>query len=420
MQLTVNRTTIAAAAAAVVALTGAAWLLASNARDTHPTSADGLAEFKAPARSPDLSGAIHEKLATAPLPVGAEIPPIKLPPPPDATGALPIPATLPMPSNMATAPAAPQGMPAAAELARQSIAAARQGQQDGKAAAAGLPGTAPAIQDDDPVMARIARYGVPVTKQALPVGGLTLWTVISQSGKSVQLYTTADGKALISGVVWNLDNGQNVTQSLMAPPSGNDPDFAARLPKVVAPARPASHLVSGKNALPAAFDGKAPTDIPEAIRLVDGLAGYKEGKGGMADTLYVIIDPRCPYCRRAYLNTREYVKQGITIKWIPTAALGRPEQGLPLAATILRASNPEVVARVLGNHEQLATPPTDFELKQLDNNLDFMFEAFKQNNEPNPGVPVAFFIDRRSGKARMMMGVSEQVVIEDILGKPKK
>lgn len=418
MQLTVNKTTIAAAAAAVVALTGAVWLLAGAARDTRAPSADGLSEFRAPPRSPDLSGAIHEKLASAKPPAGAGIPAIELPPPPDAAGALPLPAALaPASGGISPAPL-PDGMPDAAELARQSLAATRQGQQDGKAAT--NPRASAQAAPDDPVMARIARYGVPVTKQALPVGGLTLWTVISPSGKPVQLYTTADGKALISGVVWNLDNGQNLTQALMTPPTGSDPDFAARLPQVVAPATPASQLVSGKNALPSAFDGKAPADIPEAIRLVEGLAGYKEGKGGMADTLYVIIDPRCPYCRRAYLNTREYVKQGVTIKWIPTAALGRPEQGLPLAATILRASNPDVVARVLGNHEQLPTPPTDFELKQLDNNLDFMFEAFKQNNEPNPGVPVAFFIDRRSGKARMMMGVSEQVVIEDILGKPKK
>ena len=51
----------------------------------------------------------------------------------------------------------------------------------------------------------------------------------------VALYTTADGKALFSGVVWNLETGQNVTDSLMVPPSGNDPNFAARLPQVVAP-----------------------------------------------------------------------------------------------------------------------------------------------------------------------------------------
>ena len=272
----------------------------------------------------------------------------------------------------------------------------------------------------DAVMQHLSRYGTPVTKQLLPVGGVTVWTVICKSGKPVQLYTTADGKALFSGVVWNLETGQNVSEALMVPPTGADPNFAARLPQVVAPTTPKSNLVSGPNALPSAFDGKAPTQIPEAIRLVDGLAGYKEGKGGPGETLYIIIDPRCPYCRRAYLNTREHVKAGATIKWIPTVALGRPEQGLPLAATILRSSSPDAVARVLGNHEQINTPPTDFEIKQLDNNLDFMFEAFKQTNEPNPGVPVAFFVDRRSGKARMMMGVSEQVVIEDILGKPKK
>ena len=113
------------------------------------------------------------------------------------------------------------------------------------------------------------------------------------------------------------------------------------------------------------------------------------------------------------------MKNGATIKWIPAAALGQPETGLPLATTILRG-DPELAARVLGGHEQLPTPPTDFELRQLSKNLDFMFEAFKQNNEPNPGVPVAFFIDRRTGKARMTMGLSEKVVIEDILGVVEK
>lgn len=418
MELT--RKNIAIASAVAVAILVGGWLIVGRTPSQPTLSADGMAEFKAQPRSPDFSGEIMDKLATAQAPTGGR-PEIVLPPPPAPTGLQP-PASLPMPGLPAAQVAGiQQGEgPSTAELAAQTQAALKQAQADGKAAMApDAHAHAQAVQDD-PVMAHLARYGTPVTKQLLPVGGVTLWTVISKSGKPVQLYTTADGKALFSGVVWNLETGQNVTDSLMVPPSGSDPNFAARLPQVVAPATPKSNLVSGPNALPSAFDGKAPTQIPEAIRLVDGLAGYKEGKGGPADTLYVIIDPRCPYCRRAYLNTREYVKNGATIKWIPTAALGRPEQGLPLAATILRANNPDVVARVLGNHEQISTPPTDFELKQLDNSLDFMFEAFKQNNEPSPGVPVAFFIDRRSGKARMMMGVSEQVVIEDILGKPTK
>lgn len=386
---------------------------ASNANPQNQGST--ISTFASPPRATDYSEEITNRLATLRPPTDV-IPEIKLPPPPPSTGLEP-PASLLKPTLAVGQDA---GGFTNAELEAATKAALNQAQSDAKAAVASVADANVQPPRDDLVAAHLARYGTPVTKQLLPVGGLTLWTVISKNGKPVKLYTTADGKALFSGVIWNLETGQNVTDAIMVPPSGSDPNFADQLPKVVAPAIPKSNLVSGPNALPAAFDGKTPTQIPEAIRLVDQLAGYKEGNGGPGDTLYVIIDPRCPYCRRAYLNAREHVKNGATIKWIPTAALGRPEQGLPLAATILRYNDPDVLARVLGKHEPIITPPTDFELKQLNNSLEFMFEAFKQNNEPNPGVPVAFFIDRRSGKARMVMGVSEEVVLDDIFGKHKK
>lgn len=389
MELT--RKQIAIAAAAVVVLVGGVWVVASRTA-APPLSADGMAEFKATPRTPDLSGEISDKMAAL-QPPNAERPEVKLPPPPPSRGH-----------------EAPSSLPTVGTAIQQPAN-----------------GTAEAVQaaqamQNDPVMAHLARYGTPVTKQLMPVGGLTQWTVISKSGKTVKLYTTADGKALVSGVVWNLESGANVSEAaaMPMPTTGADPNYAARLPQVVAPAAPTSNLVTGKHVLPAAFDGKAPSQIPEAIKLVDGLAGFKEGKGGPADTLYVIIDPRCPYCRSAYLKTREHVAKGMTIKWIPTSALGRPEQGMPLATTILRSKDPAVLDRVLGKHEQIATTPQKEDVDALNNNLDFMFEAFKQNNEPSPGVPVAFFVDRRSGKARMMMGLSEQAVIDDILGNPKK
>lgn len=348
----------------------------------------GSTEFKAPSRTPDLSSHISNNLAAAQPPVDREIPPVNWPAVPTASGNQPL----------------QGGVDASNPEAAALQEASSQAEQ----------------MQGDPVMGYLARYGTPVTKQSMPVGGLTQWTVMSKTGKPVKLYTTADGKALVSGVVWDLETGRNVSDAPMAALTGIESDIASKLPQVVAPKVPVSNLVSGMHALPSAFDGKAPTQIPDAIKLVDELAGYKEGKGGPQDTLYIIIDPRCPYCRKAYLSTREHVKNGATIKWIPTSALGNPEQGIPLSTTILRSNNPDTVARVLGGHEKIATPPTDFEVKQLANNLEFMFEAFKQNNEPNPGVPVAFFIDRRSGKARMMMGLSEQVVIDDILGNPKK
>lgn len=384
---------IGAAVAALLAVTAAAFLIEKKEQ---PTPSD-LGVFVAEPRAKDLSQEIANNLASVQPPV-AQIPEIKLPPPPSGTG-------LPMPESLKN--------PQVAQNAQGEISPKGSEEQTQNKA------IQQEFADDEEVMARLARYGTPVTKQKMPVGGLTLWTVVSKTGNTAKLYTTADGKALFSGTVWNLETGKNVTESLTLPPSASDASFAAQLPQVVAPTKTKSNLVSGKGAFPSAFDGPAPKEIPEAIKLVNDLAGFKEGKGGAAETLYIIVDPRCPYCRRAFQQTREHVKNGATIKWIPAAALGQPETGLPLATTILRG-DPELAARVLGGHEQLPTPPTDFELRQLSKNLDFMFEAFKQNNEPNPGVPVAFFIDRRTGKARMTMGLSEKVVIEDILGVVEK
>ena len=265
-----------------------------------------------------------------------------------------------------------------------------------------------ALPPGDAIQQHLMRYGTPVAKHDLAIGGLTAWTVVAKNGRAVELYTTPDGQAVFSGVVWNLQTGQKVSNALT--------DVAQAQPMQQQGA--SSGLVSGRGALPAAFDGPVPTQIPEAIQTVSTLAGYTEGKGSVADTLYVIIDPRCPYCRRAYNNTREYVKNGVTIKWIPTAALG--EDGIPLAATVLESKDKAVIDGLLARHEFVSTKPSETTLKELHRNLDFLFEAFKQNGGERPGVPVAFFIDRRTGKPRMVSGVSEQVVIEDILGQPNK
>ena len=79
MELT--RKKIAIASAVAVALLLGGWLVAGRLQSTPSLSADGMAEFKAPPRSPDFSGEIVEKLAAA-QPPNAERPEIKLPPPP--------------------------------------------------------------------------------------------------------------------------------------------------------------------------------------------------------------------------------------------------------------------------------------------------------------------------------------------------
>lgn len=260
----------------------------------------------------------------------------------------------------------------------------------------------------------VSRYGTIKHVAPVGIGGLTAWTV-EKGGRRFVFYTTADAQALFMGVVWDATTGRNLSDQF-APASARSV-MQTFMPPAAVPQAIQQPVPQADIPPVAAFDGDYKGAISESMKTVNSLAGVTEGKGGIADTLYIIIDPRCPYCRLAYNNTREYVKKGRTIKWIPAVALGNSATGLPLAATILQSKDKTVLERVLGRHEQIATQPTSATEEALRNNLAFLFAAFEANGGQAAGVPVAFFIDRRTGSPRMMTGVSERVVLEDIFGK---
>jgi hypothetical protein len=268
-------------------------------------------------------------------------------------------------------------------------------------------------QGDQPVPSSVAarkvmeRYGTVIEQRPIGVGGLTAWT-LEKNGRRVVLYTTPGAGAIISGVVWDGKTGRNLSDQFVMPPLGG----------ATAASPQASQQMTQPE--PGALVGPYNGPIPESIKAVDSLAGIKEGKGGPADTLYVIFDPRCPYCRKAYAATRPYVARGFSIKWIPSTALGDPAQGIPLAATILQAKpaqQADILRRVLGNKEEITSTPSKETQQALGRNLDFFFAAFKNNHVETAGVPAAFFLDKRTGKPRMMTGVSETPVIESLFGR---
>lgn len=257
------------------------------------------------------------------------------------------------------------------------------------------------------LLIQLSRYGHVIGSQAVGVGGVTAWTVLARDGRRVVLYSTADGQALFAGYMWDLKSGKNLSDKFA---NGGSPQTTTR------PAKLAESQLMERAPAVHAMHGNFAGDVPVSMKTVDSLAGLKEGSGSIVDTVYVIIDPRCPVCRLAYQRTRPYVKKGVSIKWIPAAALGRSEIGIPLAATILQSKDPSVLARVMGSHEQIKTTPTKSTEEALARNLAFLFAAFQQNNG-EAGVPVAFFLDHRTGKPRMLTGLSESVVLEDLFGK---
>ena len=264
--------------------------------------------------------------------------------------------------------------------------------------------------------AMLGKYGVIKNKRPVGVGGLTAWT-IEKNGKLVVLYTTQNHDALFMGVVWDAKTGKNVSDQFIPNESLSIIPKMKKLSGIEQHPGAAQPLEAESTQRKFAFDGTYNGAIPEAMETVASLAGYKEGKGGVADTLYIIIDPRCPYCRKAYSMTRKYVENGMSIKWIPTVALGDPINGIPLSAAILQSEDKTVLERLLKDHQEIKVTASKQSIEQLKMNLDFMYAAFSQNGNKQAGVPVAFFIDRRNNKPRMMTGISEQVVLEDILGK---
>lgn len=271
----------------------------------------------------------------------------------------------------------------------------------------------PAASEQSPaILAAMSRYGKVVSVKPVGVGGLTAW-VMEKNGRKVVLYTTSDGTALIHGALWETATGKNVSDKFVPAPSPM-PVAAVPLPTAATGAP-----VAGSAAGVGWMVGKASGPIPESIRTIETLAGVREGQGGPMDTLYIIYDPRCPHCQDAYKLLRQYVKQGFTIKWIPTAALGENEEGLAKAAALLQtgpANMQEYLDKALGQHADIRVKPSPESINHLHRNFAFLLRAFQGNNMGNAGVPAGFFFNKKSGGPHMLTGLDDPNVLVQIFG----
>ena len=237
------------------------------------------------------------------------------------------------------------------------------------------------------------------------VGGLNVWQV-ERNGMQTVFYTTPDNKTLISGVLWDAASGE-VQSDAYITAAMTTPENVARI-NGTAPAVDATPVAAAK---PVATPGR----VSAPISGVAALTGIKEGKGSDANTLYIVFDPRCPHCKNVFDQSRDFVRKGGSIKWIPTTVLGDPQDGLNRVATILQSRDPVAALNVVEHSTMLGRVDVKPEtIKAIADNEAYFWLAFQRNpSAGQPSVPVAFF-QTRDGAPQMVSDLDDPVLLQRV------
>lgn len=261
------------------------------------------------------------------------------------------------------------------------------------------------VQAPEKVKEALGQFGV-VQNQKLQ-NDFIVNTIHSNSGQSV-IYATKDGNYLIMGDIYDLDGRPLFNEELILNNQAGVSD------------------VSTEEATIAQVVGEYQGEVPDVFNYLDSLGGYKEDPSkAVEDTVYVIYDPRCPYCHEMFRKTRNInlAEKGVTIKWLPTVALGNPSgensDAEKLATQGLHIKNAEEFAQTLGGD---ATVPniqvSDKDREQLKENLAMLFGSIEElHGKDHPkAVPTAFYLDKKTGKPRLLIGPNEDKALKMIFG----
>ncbi|MEA9392136.1 hypothetical protein SJI19_16555 [Acerihabitans sp. TG2] len=270
-------------------------------------------------------------------------------------------------------------------------------------------------------------YSISVPNELPSKEIIIAWLVSNGTNKKVIFSNVGTGYLWI-GDTWSSLNGQNITASITVdfmeknglPFSQNDEGETGINLNAVMGSPNKNNTTSASYIL----KGSWTKAVPDIMKTLDSLASFKEGPGSIGDTVYIFIDPKCPWCHKAYKNTRNIVAKGFTIKWIPTNLRG----GQRLSSAILDSENSKVFSLImstpiseLDNLESKmpnTTTPIEALYKKIDDNGQFLMNIFREHPEIElQGVPAALMLDHTTGRPRLVMGISEQEVLENVFGK---
>lgn len=266
----------------------------------------------------------------------------------------------------------------------------------------------PTAADPEAVKAAVEKFGT--VQEQERIGNITANVVKTENGEAV-IYSTADGNNLIMGDIYDLD-GKPVFEALLQKMYDRT-DVAA--PQAGNTAEGTIGQVLGE------FTGT----LPESFNYLESLGGYKEDPSkSPADTVYVVYDPRCPYCHEFFKKSRQIdlAAKGVTIKWLPTTALGSEEPGSDaekLAVKAMYIKSPEEFAATFGKNPTIPDiEVTDQDRQKLQENLQMLIGSVQELHGPNApvAVPTAFYMDKKANQPRLVQAPNDDDVFKMIFG----
>lgn len=89
-------------------------------------------------------------------------------------------------------------------------------------------------------------------------------------------------------------------------------------------------------------------DFSDSLGKLENSSGFTTHDEQATKTLYVLHDPNCPYCKKAFNQIQlASSRPGIKVKWIPVAALGK--SSAEKSAAMLASDNPVQLQRDFDN-----------------------------------------------------------------------
>lgn len=107
-------------------------------------------------------------------------------------------------------------------------------------------------------------------------------------------------------------------------------------------------------------------DFSDALSKLESSSGFSTHDKDATKTLYVLHDPNCPYCKKAFNQIQlANSRPGIKVKWIPVAALG--QSSAEKSAAMLASDNPVQLQRDFDNGY---LPPKNESIKHMQSVID--------------------------------------------------